>query len=75
MLPTATNAIEMITVITRAAAAASFKVRSALMSSLATGGNWVLIPERPPATDDWPQLMCSVMRAGRASKVLLYPDR
>jgi 6-phosphofructokinase 1 len=39
----------------------------ALMASLATGANWVLIPERPPATDDWAQLMCSVMRAGRAS--------
>jgi 6-phosphofructokinase 1 len=36
----------------------------ALMSSLATGANWVLIPERPPA-DDWAQLMCSVLRAGR----------
>ena len=35
-----------------------------LMSSLATGANWVLIPERPPA-DDWQQLMCSVLRAGR----------
>jgi 6-phosphofructokinase 1 len=39
----------------------------ALMASLATGANWVLIPERPPAGDDWPQLMCSVMRAGRTS--------
>jgi 6-phosphofructokinase 1 len=37
----------------------------ALMSSLATGANWVFIPERPPATDDWAQLMCSVLRAGR----------
>jgi 6-phosphofructokinase 1 len=37
----------------------------ALMSSLATGANWVLIPERPPATADWAQLMCSVLRAGR----------
>ena len=37
----------------------------ALMSSLASGANWVLIPERPPATDDWAQLMCSVLRAGR----------
>src|SRR5918999_1241364 len=39
----------------------------ALMSSLASGANWVLIPERPPATDDWAQLMCSVLRAGRDS--------
>jgi len=37
----------------------------ALMSSLASGANWVLIPERPPGTDDWAQLMCSVLRAGR----------
>lgn len=36
----------------------------ALMSALASGANWVLIPERPPA-DDWAQLMCSVLRAGR----------
>jgi 6-phosphofructokinase 1 len=39
----------------------------ALMSSLASGANWVLIPERPPATDDWEQVMCSVLRAGRES--------
>ncbi|MCV2489284.1 6-phosphofructokinase [Geodermatophilus sp. YIM 151500] len=39
----------------------------ALMSSLAAGANWVLIPERPPADDDWPSLMCSVLRAGRES--------
>ena len=39
----------------------------ALMSALASGANWVLIPERPPATDDWDQLMCSVVRAGRES--------
>jgi 6-phosphofructokinase 1 len=39
----------------------------ALMASLATGANWVLIPERPPAADDWAQQMCSVMRAGRTS--------
>jgi len=37
----------------------------ALMASLATGANWVLIPERPPETEDWAKLMCSVMRAGR----------
>jgi len=36
----------------------------ALMASLASGANWVLIPERPPATDDWPERMCSVMRRG-----------
>jgi 6-phosphofructokinase 1 len=37
----------------------------ALMGSLATGANWVLIPERPPERDDWATLMCSVLRAGR----------
>ena len=37
----------------------------ALMASLATGANWVLIPERPPERDDWATLMCSVLRAGR----------
>jgi 6-phosphofructokinase 1 len=37
----------------------------ALMGSLATGANWVLIPERPPERDDWATLMCAVLRAGR----------
>ena len=37
----------------------------ALMASLATGANWVLIPERPPERDDWPTRMCAVLRAGR----------
>ena len=45
----------------------------ALMSSLASGANWVLIPERPPATDDWDQLMCSVLRAGRESGQAAQP--
>ena len=38
----------------------------ALMASLATGANWVLIPERPPDTDDWAETMCSALHAGRA---------
>ena len=38
----------------------------ALMASLATGANWVLVPERPPDTDDWAQTMCAALRAGRA---------
>ena len=38
----------------------------ALMCALASGANWVLIPERPPG-EDWAQQMCSVLRAGRAS--------
>jgi 6-phosphofructokinase 1 len=37
----------------------------ALMASLASGANWVLIPERPPENQGWAHLMCSVMRAGR----------
>src|SRR5918996_1558805 len=38
----------------------------ALMASLATGANWVLIPEHPPDTDDWAETMCAALRAGRA---------
>ena len=37
----------------------------ALMASLATGANWVLIPENPPDTDDWREHMCAALRAGR----------
>jgi 6-phosphofructokinase 1 len=37
----------------------------ALMTSLATGANWVFIPERPPDADDWADAMCSALRAGR----------
>jgi 6-phosphofructokinase 1 len=37
----------------------------ALMSALATGANWVLIPEHPPETDDWADEMCAALRAGR----------
>ena len=37
----------------------------ALMSSLATSANWLLIPERPPATDDWAQQMAAMVKAGR----------
>jgi 6-phosphofructokinase 1 len=39
----------------------------ALMSALATGADWVLIPENPPAVDDWEQKMCEVLEAGRAA--------
>jgi 6-phosphofructokinase 1 len=38
----------------------------ALMSALATGANWVLIPESPPDTDDWEESMCRALTAGRA---------
>jgi 6-phosphofructokinase 1 len=37
----------------------------ALMSALATGANWVLIPESPPDTDDWEEEMCHALKAGR----------
>jgi 6-phosphofructokinase 1 len=38
----------------------------ALMSALATGANWVLIPESPPDTDDWEESMCRALMAGRS---------
>ena len=37
----------------------------ALMSGLATGANWVLIPENPPNVDNWEELMCQRLKAGR----------
>jgi len=37
----------------------------ALMSALATGAGWVLIPESPPAVDNWEARMCQVLKAGR----------
>ncbi|MCW5942940.1 MAG: 6-phosphofructokinase [Fimbriimonadaceae bacterium] len=37
----------------------------ALMSALATGADWVLIPESPPDVDDWEGKMCEVLSAGR----------
>ncbi len=37
----------------------------ALMSALAAGANWVLIPESPPDTDDWEESMCRALTAGR----------
>ena len=37
----------------------------ALMSALAAGANWVLIPESPPDTDDWEESMCRALNAGR----------
>ena len=38
----------------------------ALMSALATGANYVLIPEHPPETDDWERQMCDALAAGRS---------
>lgn len=37
----------------------------ALMSALATGADWVLIPENPPDVDNWEDLMCERLKAGR----------
>lgn len=39
----------------------------ALMSAVATGANWVLIPEAPPQSDNWEQEMCDALSAGRSS--------
>ncbi|MFW6343681.1 MAG: 6-phosphofructokinase [Sediminispirochaetaceae bacterium] len=37
----------------------------ALMSALATGSQWVLIPENPPPFDNWEDKMIEVMKEGR----------
>jgi 6-phosphofructokinase 1 len=37
----------------------------ALMGALATGADWALIPENPPAGDDWAERMCQRLQAGR----------
>ncbi|MBN1303881.1 MAG: 6-phosphofructokinase [Anaerolineales bacterium] len=37
----------------------------ALMSALATGADWVLIPEYPPDVENWKDVMAERMRAGR----------
>ncbi|CAG0988374.1 partial 6-phosphofructokinase 1, partial [Anaerolineae bacterium] len=39
----------------------------ALMACLATGAEWVLIPECPPDTDDWQEKMIADLKAGRAA--------
>lgn len=39
----------------------------ALMGALATGADWVLIPECPPEGDNWEEQMCAVLKAGRES--------
>jgi 6-phosphofructokinase 1 len=38
----------------------------ALMSGLATGANWIFIPEHPPEDDDWAEAMRDAVAAGRA---------
>ena len=37
----------------------------ALMGAIATGADWVLIPESPPNVDNWEETMCQVLKAGR----------
>ena len=37
----------------------------ALMGALACGADWVLIPESPPDIDNWEELMCERLKAGR----------
>ena len=37
----------------------------ALMGALASGADWVLIPESPPNLDDWEEKMCDILRKGR----------
>jgi len=37
----------------------------ALMGALATGADWVLIPESPPDVDNWEKVMCERLLAGR----------
>jgi 6-phosphofructokinase 1 len=37
----------------------------ALMGALAAGANWVVIPEQPSNADDWEDVMCAALRAGR----------
>jgi len=39
----------------------------ALMSALATGAGWVLIPECPPDMDNWEAKMIADLKAGRAA--------
>jgi 6-phosphofructokinase 1 len=37
----------------------------ALMGGLATGADWVLIPENPPDVENWREVMCQRLIAGR----------
>ncbi len=37
----------------------------ALMGAIASGADWVLIPEYPPQTEDWEEKMCQALQAGR----------
>ena len=37
----------------------------ALMGALASGADWVLIPESPPDVEEWEETMCELLRKGR----------
>lgn len=37
----------------------------AMMSALATGANWLMIPESPPESDNWEDEMCEALKASR----------
>jgi 6-phosphofructokinase 1 len=37
----------------------------AVMGALASGADWVLIPENPPNLDDWEAKMCEILHKGR----------
>jgi 6-phosphofructokinase 1 len=37
----------------------------ALMGALSTGASWVLIPESPPNIENWEEVMCNQLKAGR----------
>jgi 6-phosphofructokinase 1 len=37
----------------------------ALMGGIATGADWVLIPENPPEAEDWESEMCRALQSGR----------
>lgn len=39
----------------------------AVMGALATGADWVLIPESPPDVDNWQEVMIDRLKAGRAA--------
>jgi 6-phosphofructokinase 1 len=39
----------------------------ALMGGLATGADWVLIPDNPPNVENWEEMMCTRLKAGRAA--------
>jgi len=36
-----------------------------LMGAIASGADWVMIPEAPPETDDWGERMIATLKAGR----------